>query len=216
MQKFTKAERLSSKKEITALFNEGKSFAISHIRVVYRFLPKQEERPNAILVSVPKKYFKHAVDRNLLKRRIREAYRLNKELLQSMPARVEFMLLYQKRRIATFAEIEEIVKKALERILSEAGPEACATAVAADNSKNAPQSCSLARRVATAPLVLLVRFYQICISPLKPSCCRFTPTCSQYALEALRKYGVFKGTWLAIKRILRCHPWGGSGYDPVP
>lgn len=220
MQKFTKAERLSSKKEITALFNEGKSFAISHIRVVYRFLPKQEERPNAILVSVPKKYFKHAVDRNLLKRRIREAYRLNKELLQSMPARVEFMLLYQKRRIATFAEIEEIVKKALERILSEActeaGPEACTTAVAADNSKNAPQSCSLARRVATAPLVLLVRFYQICISPLKPSCCRFTPTCSQYALEALRKYGVFKGTWLAIKRILRCHPWGGSGYDPVP
>lgn len=220
MQKFTKAERLSSKKEITALFNEGKSFAISHIRVVYRFLPKQEERPNAILVSVPKKYFKHAVDRNLLKRRIREAYRLNKELLQNMPARVEFMLLYQKRRIATFAEIEEIVKKALERILSEActeaGPEACATAVAADNSKNAPQSCSLARRVATAPLVLLVRFYQICISPLKPSCCRFTPTCSQYALEALRKYGVFKGTWLAIKRILRCHPWGGSGYDPVP
>ena len=212
MQKFTKAERLSSKKEITALFNEGKSFAISHIRVVYRFLPKQEERPNAILVSVPKKYFKHAVDRNLLKRRIREAYRLNKELLQNMPARVEFMLLYQKRRIATFAEIEEIVKKALERILSEA----CATAVAADNSKNAPQSCSLARRVATAPLVLLVRFYQICISPLKPSCCRFTPTCSQYALEALRKYGVFKGTWLAIKRILRCHPWGGSGYDPVP
>ena len=220
MQKFTKAERLSSKKEITALFNEGKSFAISHIRVVYRFLPKQEERPNAILVSVPKKYFKHAVDRNLLKRRIREAYRLNKELLQSMPARVEFMLLYQKRRIATFAEIEEIVKKALERILAEAcaeaSPEACATANAADNSKNAPQSCSLARRVATAPLVLLVRFYQICISPLKPSCCRFTPTCSQYALEALRKYGVFKGTWLAIKRILRCHPWGGSGYDPVP
>lgn len=224
MQKFTKAERLSSKKEITALFNEGKSFAISHIRVVYRFLPKQEGRPNAILVSVPKKYFKHAVDRNLLKRRIREAYRLNKELLQSMPARVEFMLLYQKRRIATFAEIEEIVKKALERILAEASlearaeasPEACATAVAADNSKNAPQGCSLARRVATAPLVLLVRFYQICISPLKPSCCRFTPTCSQYALEALRKYGVFKGTWLAIKRILRCHPWGGSGYDPVP
>ena len=220
MQKFTKAERLSSKKEITALFNEGKSFAISHIRVVYRFLPKQEERPNAILISVPKKYFKHAVDRNLLKRRIREAYRLNKGLLQSMPARVEFMLLYQKRRIATFAEIEEIVKKALERILSEAcaeaSPEACATANAADTSKNAPQSCSLARRVATAPLVLLVRFYQICISPLKPSCCRFTPTCSQYALEALRKYGVFKGTWLAIKRILRCHPWGGSGYDPVP
>ncbi|MBQ2222458.1 MAG: membrane protein insertion efficiency factor YidD [Bacteroidales bacterium] len=75
---------------------------------------------------------------------------------------------------------------------------------------------SLIRRIAIAPLVGLVRFYQVCISPLKPASCRFTPTCSQYALEALRKYGPFKGSWLALRRILRCHPWGGSGYDPVP
>ena len=75
---------------------------------------------------------------------------------------------------------------------------------------------SLIRRIAIAPLVGLVRFYQVCMSPLKPASCRFTPTCSQYALEALRKYGPFKGSWLALRRILRCHPWGGSGYDPVP
>ena len=75
---------------------------------------------------------------------------------------------------------------------------------------------SLIRRIAIALLVGLVRFYQVCISPLKPASCRFTPTCSQYALEALRKYGPFKGGWLALRRILRCHPWGGSGYDPVP
>lgn len=75
---------------------------------------------------------------------------------------------------------------------------------------------SLIRRIAIAPLVGLVRFYQVCISPLKPASCRFTPTCSQYALEALRKYGPFKGGWLSLRRILRCHPWGGSGYDPVP
>ena len=75
---------------------------------------------------------------------------------------------------------------------------------------------SLIRRIAIAPLVGLVRFYQVCISPLKPPSCRFIPTCSQYALEALRKYGPFKGSWLALRRILRCHPWGGSGYDPVP
>ena len=69
----------------------------------------------------------------------------------------------------------------------------------------------------SAPFVALIRFYQICISPLKPSAsCRFTPTCSQYALEAVRKYGPLKGGWLAIKRIAPCHPWGGSGYDPVP
>ena len=65
-------------------------------------------------------------------------------------------------------------------------------------------------------LILFVRIYQKFISPLTPPSCRFTPTCSQYALEALRKYGPFKGSWLALKRLLRCHPWGGSGYDPVP
>ena len=61
-----------------------------------------------------------------------------------------------------------------------------------------------------------IRFYQLCISPLFPPACRYTPSCSQYALEAIRKHGPFKGLWLALRRILRCHPWGGSGYDPVP
>ncbi|MDR2037937.1 MAG: membrane protein insertion efficiency factor YidD [Bacteroidales bacterium] len=65
-------------------------------------------------------------------------------------------------------------------------------------------------------MIGLVRFYQSSISPLTPASCRYTPTCSQYAIEALQKYGVIKGTWLALKRILRCHPWGGHGYDPVP
>ncbi len=64
--------------------------------------------------------------------------------------------------------------------------------------------------------IFLVRFYQVVVSPLKPPTCRYTPTCSQYALEALKKYGAFKGSWLALKRISRCHPWGGCGYDPVP
>ena len=72
------------------------------------------------------------------------------------------------------------------------------------------------KRVFSFPFIILVRFYQVCISPLKPACCRFTPTCSAYALEALRKYGPIKGLYLAVKRIIRCHPWGGSGYDPVP
>ncbi|MCI7562998.1 MAG: membrane protein insertion efficiency factor YidD [Bacteroidales bacterium] len=64
--------------------------------------------------------------------------------------------------------------------------------------------------------ILLIRFYQTAISPHTPPACRFTPTCSQYALEAIKKYGPFKGGFLAIKRILRCNPWGDSGYDPVP
>ncbi|MCI6315542.1 MAG: membrane protein insertion efficiency factor YidD [Treponema sp.] len=63
---------------------------------------------------------------------------------------------------------------------------------------------------------LIIRFYQRFISPLHPACCRFTPTCSQYALEAIQKYGPGKGTFLAIKRILRCNPYSKGGYDPVP
>ena len=65
-------------------------------------------------------------------------------------------------------------------------------------------------------LLLLVRFYQYAISPMLPPRCRYTPTCSQYAVEALQKHGALKGGWLAAKRIGRCHPWGGSGHDPVP
>ena len=72
------------------------------------------------------------------------------------------------------------------------------------------------KKIAVFPLVVLVKFYQNCISPFTPPSCRYMPTCSEYALQALRKYGPFKGGWLALKRILRCHPWGGHGYDPVP
>jgi hypothetical protein len=65
-------------------------------------------------------------------------------------------------------------------------------------------------------LMALIRGYQYLLSPLLPDSCRFVPTCSQYGVEALKKYGPAKGFWLTAKRIFRCHPWGGSGYDPVP
>ncbi len=64
--------------------------------------------------------------------------------------------------------------------------------------------------------IILIKFYQGAISPLFPSACRYTPTCSQYGIDAFQKYGFFKGAWLTLKRISRCHPWGGSGYDPLP
>ena len=65
-------------------------------------------------------------------------------------------------------------------------------------------------------LCLPIVFYQTCISPFTPPSCRFTPTCSEYAKQALRKHGPIKGLYLAVRRILRCNPWGGWGYDPVP
>lgn len=72
------------------------------------------------------------------------------------------------------------------------------------------------RNLLSELLILPIRLYRACISPLLPPSCRFTPTCSQYAIEALRKHGPLRGLWLTVRRLLRCHPWGGSGYDPVP
>jgi len=66
------------------------------------------------------------------------------------------------------------------------------------------------------PFILLIKLYQLVISPWIGPSCRFTPTCSHYGIEALKKYGPVKGLWLTVKRISKCHPWGGSGYDPVP
>ena len=65
-------------------------------------------------------------------------------------------------------------------------------------------------------LILLIRIYQITLSPFIGRSCRYYPTCSNYGIEAIQKYGAIKGGWLTIKRILSCNPWGGSGYDPVP
>ena len=65
-------------------------------------------------------------------------------------------------------------------------------------------------------LIGLVRIYQGAVSPFLPNACRYTPTCSQYMIEAIGHYGAWRGGWLGLKRMGRCHPWGGHGYDPVP
>ncbi len=75
---------------------------------------------------------------------------------------------------------------------------------------------TIIKRILIAPFILLIRFYQYAISPFLPKTCRFTPSCSVYAVEAFKKWGPIKGLYLTIKRLLRCHPFGGSGYDPVP
>lgn len=72
------------------------------------------------------------------------------------------------------------------------------------------------KKVLASFFILLIKFYQSALSPILPASCRYTPTCSHYGIEALKKHGPFKGGYLTIKRLLSCHPWGGSGYDPVP
>ena len=65
-------------------------------------------------------------------------------------------------------------------------------------------------------LILIARFWQLGPSRILPPTCRYAPSCSEYAIQAVRKYGAIKGSWLGVKRLMRCHPWGGSGHDPVP
>jgi uncharacterized protein len=72
------------------------------------------------------------------------------------------------------------------------------------------------KSVVKALLIALLRAYQLLISPLFPPCCRYSPSCSRYAMEAVGTHGAIKGSWLILKRLLRCHPWGGYGFDPVP
>ena len=71
-------------------------------------------------------------------------------------------------------------------------------------------------KIVIFPFILIIRAYQLVISPMLGSNCRFIPTCSEYAMESLREYGLIKGIFLSIKRIGKCHPWGSHGYDPIP
>jgi putative membrane protein insertion efficiency factor len=72
------------------------------------------------------------------------------------------------------------------------------------------------KKVLSSVLITLLKFYKGAISPHLGKACRYTPTCSEYGMEAIRKHGPFKGGWLTLKRVLSCNPWGGHGYDPVP
>lgn len=71
-------------------------------------------------------------------------------------------------------------------------------------------------KILSAPFILLIKLYQWLLSPLLGSKCRYTPTCSNYGLQAFKKYGPIKGFWLTLKRVISCNPWGGHGHDPVP
>ena len=76
--------------------------------------------------------------------------------------------------------------------------------------------CGVTQKIMTKLLVLIIKGYQLALSPFFGQQCRFTPTCSHFAIEALQMHGATKGMWLAVKRILRCHPWQAGGHDPVP
>ena len=228
-QRLPNGERLYLREEIERLHDRGRSFVSYPIRVVWLVEPIATHSPSeqaqvAVMTSVAKRRFKHAVDRNRIKRMTRSAYRLHKTPLWQAATQhhctVRLALQSVAKTMPTYPELEQAVEQAIARIVKEidksspTSPVAKAPSAQADDANQAdPQQPSLAVRLLSYP----VKFYRACISPLLPPSCRFTPTCSQYALEALRVHGALKGTWLTIWRLLRCNPFNRHvGYDPVP
>ena len=240
-QRLPKGERLYLREEIERLHDRGRSFVSYPIRVVWLVEPiashsTSEQAQVAVMTSVAKRRFKHAVDRNRIKRMTRSAYRLHKTPLWQAATQhhctVRLALQSVAKTMPTYPELDQAVEQAIARIVKEidkSSPTARSVAKASpdrtEQTTKAPsaqadeanqtdsQQPSLAVRLLSYP----VKFYRACISPLLPPSCRFTPTCSQYALEALRVHGALKGTWLTIWRLLRCNPFNRHvGYDPVP
>lgn len=149
-----------------------------------------------IAVVARKRDYPKAFMRNRVKRRLREVVRL----AQKSYAPFRGVVVAKKGLIEL--PWEELVKE---------WRKVCVSAGVVSKAEELPPP-SLGARL----MIALVTFYRACISPLLPRCCRFTPTCSQYALEALRKHGLIKGLCLTVWRILRCNPFNPGGYDPVP
>ena len=231
-QRLPKGERFYLREEIERLHSCGRSFVSYPIRIVWLAEPIATETPGeqaqvAVMTSVAKRRFKHAVDRNRIKRMTRTAYRLHKAPLWQTATQhhctVRVALQSVAKTMPTYPELEQAVERAVARIVKEiekANPTSPATEPATDRQERTTkaeqdnaQQLSLAVRLLSYP----VKFYRHFISPLLPPSCRFTPTCSQYALEALRVHGALKGSWLTIWRLLRCNPFNRHvGYDPVP
>ncbi len=231
-QRLPKGERLYLREEIERLHSCGRSFVSYPIRIVWLAEPIVTQTPGeqaqvAVMTSVAKRRFKHAVDRNRIKRMTRTAYRLHKAPLWQAATQhhctIRVALQSVAKTMPTYPELEQAVERAIARIVKEiekANPTSPATEPATDRQEQTAQAeqdnsqqLSLAVRLLSYP----VKFYRHFISPLLPPSCRFTPTCSQYALEALRVHGALKGSWLTIWRLLRCNPFNRHvGYDPVP
>lgn len=231
-QRLPKGERLYLREEIERLRSCGRSFVSYPIRIVWLAEPIATQTPGeqaqvAVMTSVAKRRFKHAVDRNRIKRMTRAAYRLHKAPLWQAATQhhctIRVALQSVAKTMPTYPELEQAVERAIARIVKEiekANPTSPATEPATDRQEQTAQAeqddsqqLSLAVRLLSYP----VKFYRHFISPLLPPSCRFTPTCSQYALEALRVHGALKGSWLTIWRLLRCNPFNRHvGYDPVP
>lgn len=190
---FPRERKLKGQKAFERIFKGGKIARARHLYLAYETEGCEFWQ---IAVVARKKDYPKAFMRNRVKRRLREVVRLNQG------SYAPFRGVVVAKKDLMFLPWEELVRE---------WRKVCLQAGVVFKEEEVPPP-SLGARL----MMALVRFYRACISPLLPRCCRFTPTCSQYALEALGKHGFWKGTGLAIWRILRCNPFNPGGYDPVP
>ena len=183
--------------DFQAIYRTAKSYAN---RQLVMYVRKTENTQSRIGISVSKKVG-NSVVRHHLARLVRESFRLNRDTLE------EGLDIIVVARAAAKDSDYKTIERAFMHLCG-----------LHNIKKN--RSETMINRIAgliKKLLILMIRGYQIFLSPLKVRThCIYTPTCSQYAIEALTRYGVVKGLWLSVKRILRCHPWAEGGYDPVP
>lgn len=183
-----RADRLKKSKEFKFVYNNGRVFS-NNLLVLY--VVKNNSDNNKVGVSVSKKVGKSVV-RNKVRRKIKECYRLNKHLINKGYNIV--FISRVKAKDAAYIQIENAMMSLFKKA----------------------QLLIIEGWIMRYIFMYIIKLYQKFISPMKPPSCRFYPTCSQYAVESLSKYGVFKGGYLAFKRLMRCHPFHPGGYDPVP
>ena len=183
--------------DFQAIYRTAKSYAN---RQLVMYVRKTENTQSRIGISVSKKVG-NSVVRHHLARLVRESFRLNRDTLE------EGLDIIVVARAAAKDSDYKTIERAFMHLCG-----------LHNIKKN--RSETMINRISgliKKLLILMIRGYQIFLSPLKVRThCIYTPTCSQYAIEALTRYGVVKGLWLSVKRILRCHPWAEGGYDPVP
>ncbi len=201
-----RAARLRKGKEFDSVYSSGT--VVSGRLLALRYLPNDLGRTRWGF-AVGKRTARHATDRNRTKRRLREA--ADHTLL--IPGLDIIVTARMHAPAATYQELAAALRSALRK--AELLPRPTA------DSLRSARDCALRShgtrgRAMKYPLLWLIRAYQVTFSRVMPPVCRFEPSCSHYAYDAVDRFGAFKGTWLAVRRLSRCRPGGGRGWDPVP
>jgi|GEM_PF-65104 len=216
---FTKESRLLKRRQFLALSRRQPRPDVVINAGSFLVLGRGNDlKRNRLGVTVTKKTASRAVVRNRIKRQVREYFRVN---VQSWPQGLDLLFIARPGAARlTGAGLREDLKavgrKLSARVASSPGPEASPKPGRGEKPGIFISIITVLNAWPGWLALGLIRFYQCCVSPFTPPACRFWPTCSNYALVAVQRHGFWRGSWLAVRRLLKCHPFHPGGYDPVP